>query len=47
MKNDKEKRTEDKGNLRNYSQVLSFERLSDRDVEETSKINAGGNMDKE
>lgn len=47
MKNDKDKRGKDSGKLRNYSEVLSFERLSDEDVQVVAEISAGGDETKE
>lgn len=44
VKKDKDNPDKDDAKLRNYSQVLSDERLSDLDVEVTSKLIAGGDI---
>lgn len=41
---DKDNPNKDNSKLRNYSQVLSDERLSDLDVEAASKLIAGGDI---
>lgn len=42
MKKSKELSNKDSGKLESYSQVASFNRLSDRDVETSSSSIAGG-----
>jgi hypothetical protein len=45
MENGKENLDIDKNKLKNFSEVSSFDRLSDRDSEQTSQITAGGDVD--
>jgi hypothetical protein len=45
LENTKENKNKDSGKLRNYSQVMSDERLADPDVQVEGGMTAGGDRD--